>query len=366
MRGPARWHRLAADRTPARRGRRPGTRPLPRDAIVAVSASRARSAARRSCGIAANPTASCTSPDVSALRRPRRARSRPGPSSTSISAKPARRTRSATVSAWPSPTSRPIALALVAGETASSPRSAVDRLEAGRSRRQRAARLPVAELGLEVVPLPLGHVRHVCDEQVELARGAACRARGGPGSRGPGARRSRAPPRAHPAYMSVATTAASGSSSAIGERDRARAGAHVQDPGGPELERQLDQELRLRPRDEDAPVHLQLDVPKPLAPDDVSHRLAAEAAPHQLGVGTGRDGIDGASGEATRDALDAPVAVASITSASRRGESTPAARSASVAASRASRAVLTLRWRRIPRPPARRAAPASPPRRGHR
>ncbi len=49
-----------------------------------------------------------------------------------------------------------------------------------------------------------------------------------------------------------------------------------------ESDRQLDQQLGLRPRDQHAAVHRQLDEPETLAPEDVRHRLARHPAPDAL------------------------------------------------------------------------------------
>jgi len=66
------------------------------------------------------------------------------------------------------------------------------------------------------------------------------------------------------------------------QRDRARTGADVEHPARPQLQRQLDQQLGLRPRDQYPPVDLELDVPEPLAPEDVRHRLPPQPPPHHL------------------------------------------------------------------------------------
>ena len=270
---------------PARRGRPPGNTATPPEAIVAVSASRAafRSVLGEGDHAAHPHTSAC----------PTTTRSMPARSFAHLDAgeaRPADQVRDGR--RLPLPHLEADRLGARRGRDGELAQERIDRLEPGRARRQRAARLPVAKLGLELMPLPLRHVWQVRDERARTRPTRACRARCARGS----SRLSRA-------AFSRAASSASGIEvrrddrrvrQLVGdrERDRARAGADVQDARGLELERHLDQELRLGPRDQDPAVNAQLDPAKALAAGDVGDRLAAQATADELGEGAGGDGVE--------------------------------------------------------------------------
>ena len=112
---------------------------------------------------------------------------------------------------------------------------------------------------------------------------AATRPRSGPARSSPSrARVRRARPRAPPARCRWPSISQSGSSSAT-----ARAIAPEPVPTSstcrrPPLQRQLDQQLGLRARDQHPAVDLQLDPPEAAAADDVGDRLAPQPPPHHL------------------------------------------------------------------------------------
>ena len=69
------------------------------------------------------------------------------------------------------------------------------------------------------------------------------------------------------------------------QSDRAAAGADVEDArllgSGQQREAALDDDLRLRPRNEDARIHAKREPPKPPLPEHVGERLATSTAIEQ-------------------------------------------------------------------------------------
>ena len=164
-----------------------------------------------------------------------------------------------------------------------------DRLQAGRARHQGVSRLVLADLGRQLIPFGLGDIREVREEQIEGTPVGL----GSPSESTP--RRTTSTRSARPRRstfvwatltaskeMSVATTR--DSRKLVGDRqgDRATAGADVEDILRLQLQRDLDEQLGLRPRDQDPPVDDQLDPPESLAAQDVGHRLAPDAAADRL------------------------------------------------------------------------------------
>ena len=140
--------------------------------------------------------------------------------------------------------------------------------------------------------------------------------------------------------VSVATTSQARQLVGDGEGDRAGAGADVEHPIGPQLaQRHFDQQLGLRPRDQDTPVDLELDPAEAAAAEDVSDRLPPQALPDQfLGSGAPRPGAARRLACSPAGPGRSRFASPSSSSASRRGVSTSqrAAPRPSTAAARAS------------------------------
>ena len=245
------------------------------------SAVRAASAPSRSIETISVIAASSLAP-----RRP--ARSRPGRGRASIS-REAGLAASAppTAAACPSPTSSAIRSLVAATGRLDRSRGeqGAERVEAVGAGEQRLARLPLASPRAAARASRPRRRRGGWRGPGRSARpsGTACRLdEARPARRGRAARRWRARPRAPPAEVSVAVTSQSGSSSAIASAIAPEPVPTSSTAPRPQLQRQLDQQLGLGPRDQHPPVDRQLDVAEALAAEDVGDRLAPQPPPHHL------------------------------------------------------------------------------------
>ena len=307
----------------------------PRRAARPAPRGTGRRRARRPCRSAGSPAARRGSPLPPARRRPiappRLGPCRSGPGSSGCSrtlASPAAPTRS---SARPSPD--------LEHEAAAGPKHVRARRAASRRgvlvADGRDPRLPVAHLGLEPVDL------------ARAARTAGWRRRGRSCRRARRAGRACSNATSSPVAAAFARATSSASSETsiavttrarmlVGdrERDRARAGADIEHRGRVEpaeqLEAALDDDLRLGPGDEDAPVDLQRQPPEAPLAEDVRDRLAAARgaraargrrrarSAHELALAIRRRARGGSR----------PSAWPTSSSASSRAVSIPAARAA--------------------------------------
>ena len=241
----------------------------------------------------------------------------------------------------------------------------LDRLQPGLPGDERLARLVLADLGREPLPLALGDVGKIREQQV--ARTALRQSDATPllttSTRSPSPSRSvfdlsdskrvhRSVDRDHPGLGQL-----------VGDRQRdgAAAGPHVDYGARPGLERHLDQQLGLGPRNQHPSIHLKLDPPEALVGPGCRRRARAgrAAGPSRR---TPCEAPTGSliSGSAAIWARSHPVAPARSTSASRRADSQPAAVRAPTAPSSASRAAEVWAVRSSP-PSAPRGAGAFPP-----
>ena len=140
------------------------------------------------------------------------------------------------------------------------------------------------------------------------------------------------------AEVSVAVTSQPGSSSAIASATAPEPVPTSRTVRGRQLERQLDQQLGLRPRHQDPRVDRELDRAEAPAAEDVGDRLAPQPPPHHLAEAPapagGRDAAPGVGGE--RRPVPSGRLGQQQLGVEARASRRPAAASASTAASSAS------------------------------